>query len=321
MNKHHELRAGPDTVHWGYFDATIPPVLRIESGDRVTLSNVSGGPAMLPKDPRFEILPEHHAVHARHSGDVGPHIMTGPIFVAGAEPGDVLEVRIETIKPRQNWAYNVIRPLWGTIPEDFGDTYRVVHIDIDVEAGTASPPWGGTLRLAPFFGNMGVAPPAAWGRQTSTVPRDFGGNIDLKELVAGTTLYLPVFVPGALFSAGDGHGLQGDGEVCVSAIEMALEGTFELIVRKDLRFRQPRAETATHFITMGFDVDLDTAAKCATRDMIALIGEKTGLCREDAYSLMSLACDLRVTQMVNINRGVHAMIAKDVLHPLKRPTP
>lgn len=311
--KHYKLRAGPDTVHWGYFDAGIPPVLTVESGDRVTLTNVSGGPAMLPGDPRFEVLPEHRAVHARHNGDLGPHIMTGPVSVSGAEPGDVLEVRILDVKPRQNWAYNVIRPLWGTIPEDFGDTYRVVHIGIDIESGTASPPWGGTLRLAPFFGNMGVAPPPSWGRQTSTVPRDFGGNIDLKELVAGTTLYLPVFVPGALFSAGDGHGLQGDGEVCVSAIEMALEGTFELIVRKDLRFRRPRAETPTHFITMGFDVDLDTAAKNATRDMLALIVEITELGREDAYSLMSLACDLRVTQMVNISRGVHAMIAKDVL--------
>jgi acetamidase/formamidase len=311
---HHNLDAGADTVHWGYFDADEAPVLTVASGDTVTVTTVSGASEVLPADGSgLDVLPEHRAVLAAHAPTIGPHIMTGPVFVEGAEPGDVLEVRIREVELRQNWGYNVIRPLWGTIPEDFGDTRRTTHIPIDIAAGTASPPWGGTLRLAPFFGNIGVAPPPAWSRVTSTVPRDFGGNLDNKELVAGSTLFLPVFNRGALFSVGDGHGLQGDGEVNVSAVETALRGTFELIVRKDMKLRRPRAETPTHFITMGFDVDLDTAAKDAVRDMIVLIGEKKGLSREDAYALMSLACDLRVTQMVNISRGVHAMLARSVL--------
>src|SRR5215203_4465495 len=126
MARHHQLRAGPGTVHWGYFDASLRPVLEVESGDTLTVTTVAGGPGMLPgADAPFEILPEHGAIHAEHSGDIGPHIMTGPVFIAGAEPGDMLEVRIKTVELRQDWAYNVIRPLWGTIPEDFGETYRV----------------------------------------------------------------------------------------------------------------------------------------------------------------------------------------------------
>ena len=172
-------------------------------------------------------------------------------------------------------------------------------------------PWGKTLALRPFFGVMGTAPPPAWGRVTSLVPRAFGGNLDNKELVAGTTLYLPVFVAGGLFSCGDGHGAQGDGEVCVTAIETALQGTFEFIVRKDLSLASPRAETPTHYITMGIDPDLDRCVEIALRDMISLIGETSRMSREDAYSLCSLAADLRVTQTVNGNKGIHCMLAKE----------
>jgi acetamidase/formamidase len=146
------------------------------------------------------------------------------------------------------------------------------------------------------------------------IPREFGGNIDNKELVAGTSLYLPVFVPGALFSVGDGHAVQGNGEVCLTALETALGGTFELIVHKKMHLRTPRAETPTHYMTMGFDVDLDDAAKQAVREMIALIRDKAGLSPEDAYMLMSLACDLSVTQLVDGNKGIHAMIAKAIVH-------
>ena len=164
--------------------------------------------------------------------------------------------------------------------------------------------------MAPFFGVMGVAPPPAYGAVTSIVPREFGGNMDLKELTAGATLYLPVWAPGALFSAGDGHGVQGDGEVCVTALETALSGTFRLVLRKDLAFALPRAETRTHFITMGFDEDLDDAAKTALRQMIKLLGERFGLAAEDAYMFCSLAVDLRVTQLVDGNKGIHAMLKK-----------
>jgi acetamidase/formamidase len=179
---------------------------------------------------------------------------------------------------------------------------------------TATMPWGAKVPLAPFFGIIATAPPALYGKITSMIPREFGGNIDNKELVAGTTLYLPVFVPGALFSVGDGHAVQGNGEVCLTALETALGGTFELIVRKGMNLRTPRAETPTHYMTMAFDSDLDDAAKQAVREMISLIREKAGLSAEDAYTLMSLACDLSVTQLVDGNKGIHAMIAKSIVH-------
>ncbi|MEI9982201.1 MAG: acetamidase/formamidase family protein [Aliidongia sp.] len=168
----------------------------------------------------------------------------------GAEPGDVLEIRIEAITPAQNWAYTAIGPLRGTLPEDF-PMRRLWHTAIDRQRGVATLPWGMELPLAPFFGVMGTAPPPVYGLQSSIEPREYGGNMDLKELTAGTTLYLPVFVEGGRFSVGDGHGAQGDGEVCLTALETALTGTFRLILRKDLDFKLPRAETATHWITLA----------------------------------------------------------------------
>ncbi|MFQ5693596.1 MAG: acetamidase/formamidase family protein [Nitrospinota bacterium] len=311
MSAHHEIHASPETVHWGYFDAARPAVLRVDSGDRVTLHCLSGEPADLPPEP-FEVLPEHREVHAKAERGPGPHFMTGPVWVNGAEPGDTLEVRILDITLRQDWGWNLILPLEGTLPEDF-PRLRRIHIPLDREAMAAELPWGVRLPLAPFFGIMGVAPPAAYGRINSIEPREHGGNLDNKELVAGSTLYLPVWNEGALFSAGDGHAVQGDGEVCLTAIETALSGTFELIVRKDLSLKIPRAETPTHHITMGLDPDLDDAAKQALREMIALLGEIAGLPPEDAYTLCSLAADLRVTQLVDGNKGIHAMLPKAVL--------
>jgi acetamidase/formamidase len=175
-------------------------------------------------------------------------------------------------------------------------------------------PWGLDLPLKPFFGVMGVAPPPAWGRITSLIPRAMGGNLDNKELGPGAKLYLPVFVPGALFSCGDGHGVQGDGEVCVTAIETALQGRFRLTLRGDLLLDYPRAETPDHYMTMAMDPDLDQCVVRALRDMIVLLGEKRNLSREDAYTLCSLAADLRVTQTVNGAKGIHCMIAKSVVH-------
>jgi acetamidase/formamidase len=309
MPQHHTLHAGPETCHWGFFDAGLKPVLTVASGDTVTLDSVSGGPDILPAGARFDILPEHLAIHRALGPELGAHILTGPIAVADAAPGDVLEIEIISIDCRQNWGYTRIRPLSGTLPEDF-PVRRVWHTAIDRQAGLGTLPWGAEIELAPFFGVMGVAPPPAYGRVTSVVPREFGGNMDLKELTAGTTLYLPVWVPGALFSAGDGHGVQGDGEVCVTALETALTGTFRLRLRRDLAFRLPRAETPSHHITMGFDEDLDDAAKTALRQMILLLRERLGLSAEDAYMFASLAVDLRVTQLVDGNKGIHAMLPK-----------
>jgi acetamidase/formamidase len=316
MQKSHRLAATPNTVHWGYFDAAMPPVLRVASGDRVVIETISGNERNQPVGlSGFDILPEYAAVHARHRQAYGPHIMTGPIHVEGAERGDTLEIRIIDIELRQNWGYNVIQPLAGALPEDFGETDRIIHIPIDIEAKIARLSWGPTLKLAPFFGNMATAPTPAYGRVTSMIPREFGGNIDNKELQAGATLFLPVFNNGAMFSVGDGHAIQGDGEVCVTAIETALRGTFEFIVRKDMHLRLPQAETPTHYLTMAFNVDLDFAAKEALREMLKLVQEKAKISREDAYTFVSLAGDVRVTQLVNGNKGIHVMVPKALLQP------
>lgn len=310
---HHHLKASGATCHWGFFDATLKPVLTVASGDSVTIDTVTGGPEVHPRPGSgFTTPPEMAEVHANAQKTLPGHILTGPVAVEGAMPGHVIEVRIEDVQLRQDWGYNVIRPLAGTLQSDFHE-FRLLHIALDRNAGLGKLPWGTDLPLAPFFGVMGTAPPPAWGRVTSLVPRAFGGNLDNKEMVAGATIFLPVFVEGGLFSCGDGHAAQGDGEVCVTAIETALQGRFTFILRKDLSFVYPRGETPTHHITMGMDPDLDRCAEMALRDMIVLIGEVAGLSREDAYTLCSIAADLRVTQTVNGSKGVHCMLAKSLL--------
>lgn len=307
----HHLKASGKTCHWGFFDASRKPVLTIASGDIVTVDTVTGGPEMHPKkEAGFSTPPEIADVHAHADKTLPGHILTGPIAIEGAKPGHVLEVRIKDVQLRQDWGYNFIRPLAGTLQDDFHE-FRLLHIPLDRKAMVARLPWGKTLALKPFFGVMGTAPPPAWGRVTSLIPRAFGGNLDNKELVPGATLFLPVFNEGGLFSCGDGHGVQGDGEVCVTAIETALQGTFEFILRRDLAFTSPRAETPTHYITMAMHPDLDRCAEDALRDMINLICENSTLSREDAYQLCSLAADLRVTQTVNGNKGIHCMLAKE----------
>ncbi len=309
----HTLRARPETCHWGFFDAALKPVLIVASGDQVVIETVSGGPDALPPTDRFHVPPELTEIHARNERMLPGHILTGPVAVEGAVPGDVLEVEILDVTLRQDWGWNLIKPLAGTFPDDFHTT-RMITIPLDVERMVGRMAWGLDLPLKPFFGVMGVAPPPNWGRISSIVPRAMGGNLDNKELRPGAKLFLPVFVPGGLFSCGDGHAVQGDGEVCLTAIETALAGRFALSVRKDLRLAAPRAETPTHYITMAVDPDLDQCVVAALRDMIALLGEVGGLSREDAYTLCSLAADLRVTQTVNGSKGVHCMIEKSVVH-------
>jgi len=248
---------------------------------------------------------------------VGPHLLTGPVAIDGAEPGDVLEIRILEVALRQDWGYNRNRPLMGTLPDDFPTTHRMT-IRLDAARNVARMPWGLEIPLNPFFGVMGVAPPPEWERLTTVIPRAFGGNIDNRHLTAGSTLYLPVFAPGALFSCGDGHGAQGDGEVNLTAIETALTGTFEFIVRKDMHLDAPLAETATHLITHGFDPDLDRAAEQALRRMIGQIVARSGIKPAEAYALVSIAGDLHVTQLVNQHKGVHCMVAKSLLTNARR---
>lgn len=308
------LNAAPETCHWGYFDAAEPPAVEVESGTEITINTVTGPPQVLP-GPDFHVPPELLEIHAAGGPVLPGHILTGPVAVKGARPGDVLQIDILDIALRQDWGYNVIRPLSGTLPQDFDETHLTILL-LDDARGIAQMPWGLKLPLKPFFGVMGVAPPPAWGRVSTIEPRAHGGNLDNKELVAGTTLFLPVHAEGALFSCGDGHGAQGDGEVCVTAIETALQGRFRLTVRQDLDIAYPEAETADHVITMGMHADLDQAVEMALRRMIAVIVERTGISRPEAYMLCSLAGDLRITQTVNREKGVHMMMAKGNLVPV-----
>jgi acetamidase/formamidase len=310
MAKHH-LEPSVGTCHWGYFDATQKPALTVKSGDVVTIDTVTGNPDVLPDPTKFHVPSVLKSIFAEQK-PLGPHILTGPVYVEGAKPGNVLEIRIHDVSLLQDWGFNIILPLLGTLPYDYNEP-RLVNIPLDKARNVGTMPWGLELELKPFFGVMGVAPPKGWGRITSVAPQPIGGNLDNKELTAGATLYLPVFVEGALFSCGDGHGAQGDGEVCITAIETALRGVFEFIVREDLTFTYPRAETATHYITMGMDPDLDQCAVKALREMIALLREKAGLAHPDAYMLCSLAGDLHVTQTVNGSKGVHMMMSKKLV--------
>jgi acetamidase/formamidase len=310
----HRLDAATDTVHWGFFDAALKPLITVEPGDTVTISTVSGTPGQLPPPGSGLTVPAVLPAILKNVQQRlnGPHILTGPVAVRGAKAGQVLEVRIKSIELNFDWGYNVIRPLAGALPDDF-DTARVIHIPLDRARMVGTLPWGLELPLKPFFGIMAVAPPANWGAIASPPPRRNGGNMDNKELVAGATLYLPIHTDGALFSVGDGHGAQGDGEVCITAIETGLIGTFELHVRDDMTLEWPMAETPTHIITMAFDPDLDDAVVIALRNMIKLICARTNLSREDAYTLCSLAADLRVTQVVNGAKGIHVMLEKTLL--------
>ncbi|HBK81969.1 MAG TPA: amidase [Nitrospinae bacterium] len=306
----HELIATPETIQWGYYNAATKPVMTIASGDTLIVRTESCRADLLDElgDRASEAV---RAILASAKKGPGAHIMTGPVAIEGARPGDVLEIRIKDIQPRYDWGYNGFHPLGGGLPEDFPYT-RVVVVEVDAEAGTGD--WGAGVKvpLAPFFGNFGVAPAPAMGIVSSAPPGEWGGNFDNKEFTAGSTVYIPIFNDGALFSVGDGHGCQGDGEANINGIEMGLIGTFEMIVRKDMSLKVPRAETPTHYILGGFDPILDNAAKMALRETIRFLGELRGMSAEDAYTLCSLAVDLHVTQIVNGYKGVHAMVPKSL---------
>ncbi len=312
MSKRHEIPATPESMVWGYLDSTTEPVLRIASGDTVTLHSFpAGGVECLPPDG--DGVPDGYkaALDTLPQG-AGPHFITGPVYVEGARPGDVLQVDILDVTVSQDWGFVAILPLLGTLPDEFTD-YETIHPKVDHARNVCVMPWGTEIPLDPFFGIIATAPPPAWGRCGSPVPRAFGGNMDNKELRPGTTLYLPVFNEGALFFAGDGHGVQGDGEVCITALETGVTGRFRLTVRKDMELTWPFAENKTHLISVGLDEDLDDAAKQAVREMVRHVCDRTALTRNQAYMMCSLAGNLRVTQMVDGNKGVHMMFPKALL--------
>lgn len=315
MANFHEIDPTPDRVHWGYFASDIAPTIQIASGDIVTVHTLSGEPHdMPPPDGGYTILPHHLEVHSATKRGPGPHLMTGPIGVTGAEPGDSLAIEILDTRLRQDWGFIVILTKYGTLTEDFHREYRRI-VAIDRARRVIHMPWGLQLAARPFFGVIGTAPPPEMGQCNSIVPGAFGGNIDNKEMQPGVTLHLPVFVHGGLVSFGDGHGAQGDGEVCSTAIETAVSGTVRIELEKRTRIERPWAENSTHLMTMSFEEDLNEAVKVALRDLIKLIGQKSGLSPEDAYLLCSVAADIRITQVVNLRKGVHAMIPKWALEP------
>ncbi|HEY2378577.1 MAG TPA: acetamidase/formamidase family protein [Gemmatimonadaceae bacterium] len=311
----HTLMPSPATVAFGYYDAAATPVLRVHSGDEVIVgTEITSSPTRLeqvgvkPADIQTSLRAIYDSVKVRGPGG---HILTGPIYVEGADSGDVLEIRIESIELAIPYAYNGFGPRRGFLPEDY-EYAKTKIIPLDKKHMTAQFAPGITVPLHPFFGSIGVAPPASMGRISSAPPGIHAGNLDNKELVAGTTLYIPVWAKGALLEIGDGHAGQGNGEVDITAMETSLTGRFKLIVRKDLHLTMPRAETPTHWITMGIDSNLVTATKQAVREAINFLVTTKGLSRDDAYMLTSVACDVDITELVDGTLGVHVMIPKNI---------
>ena len=314
-----KLAATPTTVAWGFYSAHATPALTVHSGDTVRVETLStcGSPERLEKEgvAPGEIPASMRRLYAAKDIDKGPggHILTGPIAIAEAQPGDVLEVRIQKIEMDVPWSCNGFGVGRGYLPNDFpyGRT-KIIPLDRDTarEHGVAQFAPGIRIPLHPFFGSMGVAPPESAGRYNSTAPWMHGGNMDNKELVAGTVLYLPVHAAGALFEVGDGHAGQGNGEVDITALETMLTGTFQFVVHKNERLLWPRAETPTAWIAMGFDEDLNEATKMAIRNMIDFLVTEKHLSHDDAYQLSSVAVDLEITQLVDGKVGVHAMLPK-----------
>jgi acetamidase/formamidase len=314
------LLATPTTVAWGYYSAHAKPALTVHSGDTVSIQTLStcGSPERLKTigvadaDIPPYVVDIYNKVPASEKGP-GGHILTGPVAIAEAEAGDVLEVRIQKIDIDVPWACNSFGAGRGFLPNDFPYS-RTKLIPLDRKAKTANCGPGITIPLHPFFGSMGIAPPEGAGKYNSAPPWMHAGNIDNKELVAGTTLFIPVNAKGALFEAGDGHAGQGNGEVDITALETQLTGTFQFIVHKDQHLLWPRGETPTQYIAMGFDEDLKTATEMAVRNMITFLSEQNPdhphLSREDAYSLISVGCDVDITQLVDTKSGVHVMCPK-----------
>jgi acetamidase/formamidase len=312
------LTPSPQTVHIGYFLSTLKPVLTIDSGDIVTIETAAAlDPAIIDQSGAVpaSAVPQYVRDIFREVKDRGPafHILTGPIEIRGAMPGDVLEVRVLEINIAVPYGYNRQRPYTGALPDEFPAMWQRV-IQLNRAAKTAELTRGVVVPLdRPFFGTMGVAPDPSMGRISSSPPGIHTGNIDNKDLVAGTILYMPVHASGALFSTGDGHAAQGQGEVDLSAIETGLRGKFQFIIHKDMKLTWPRAETPTHWIVMGLHPNLEDAMKIAVRETINfLTGRFPKLTREEAYMIASVAVDYHVTQVVDGTKGIHGMIPKAI---------
>ena len=343
----HHLPSRPETVTWGWFPVDRPPVLTIRSGDTVRIDTLTHAGATQDDDPDTylgslgvesdEILPDVRDFWAsradrQREGRSG-HVITGPIYIDGAEPGDMLEVQILDFETRVPYGVNNTGPTSGV----FGPTYPGTRMDdppLDtprerhlirtaVVGGREVALFSENIHvpLAPFLGIMAVAPAdpsvgqpgvTVTGVQSSRPPGAFGGNLDVKDLTAGTTLYLPVFQPGARFYSGDPHSAQGDGEVSGTAIEQSLTGVFRFILHKGQTIAGPRAETDTHYIMMGIDLDLDRALRMAVSEVVSFLVAEHGLTPGKAFSLASIAVDFHVAEAVDLTQVVSGKIPKSL---------
>ncbi|WP_379012612.1 acetamidase/formamidase family protein [Parasediminibacterium paludis] len=307
------LTQSPATVVWGNYWSEAKPALRIQSGDFVRIHTLlTSNPERLEAAGVAPDQVEKELREVQTVKDRGPggHVLTGPIFIEDAEPGDVLEVRIVSIDLAIPYGYNAIGQSGFLSDEIFDRNMKIIPLDAKKMIGHFAE--GIDIPLHPFFGSMGVAPPKEAGRWNSAPPWIHGGNLDNKELVAGTSLFIPVHVKGALFEIGDGHAAQGNGEVDITAIETSLKGNFQFIVHKGKKLLFPRAETATHIIAMGCDRDLNAATHIAVREMIKYLMEEKKMTQAEAYMLCSVAVDVNITQLVDGNVGVHAMLPKAI---------
>jgi acetamidase/formamidase len=314
--KTHRLEATPATVAVGYYWSDAKPALRIASGDIIDVDTLlTNNPTGLARAGVADdkIQASLKAITAEVTGDrrgPGGHILTGPVYVEGAQPGDALEVKILSIDLPLDYGYNGCS---GFVPENCerGMPSKILMLDRKTMSAEFAP--GIVIPLKPFFGSMGVAPAPDLGRVSSNPPGRHAGNMDNKELVAGSTLYIPVFVPGALFEIGDGHAAQGDGEVDQTAIETSLRGRLQLTARKNMPLNFPRAETATDYISMAFDPDLTKATTMAIQEMVDFIAAKWKMSKHQAYQLVSVAGNVAVTQLVDKpNHGVHVRLPKSI---------
>jgi acetamidase/formamidase len=316
------LHATPQTVVWGAIPADKPPVLRIASGQVVKIDTVSQQPLNHQDPATFfpaagiapeHVLPEAIAIYrsVTKSPPGGPHVLTGPVYVEGAEPGDMLEVRVIDVEFRVPYGVNGTGPGSGVLPDLLSERVTPT-IRLDLERKVALVAAGVEVPLAPFMGIMAVAPPRDLSPVSTKPPGPWGGNMDFRHLIAGSKLYLPVFNSGALFYTGDGHGAQGDGEVDGAAIEISLAPTLQFIVHKaeGKTMKWPRAEDATHDYVMGMDEDLDVALQEAVREAVEFLQRKANLTPAQAYALSSFNVDFRIGEAVNSVKMVYGAIPK-----------
>jgi acetamidase/formamidase len=317
------LGSRPETVIWGYFSARVAPVLRIKSGTTVRIDTMSHQGLLTRDDPVTffgaagirpdEVLQDAKDIYAKvpHPKGLGVHVLTGPIWIEGAAPGDMLEVRVVDLEFRVPYGVNNTGPGSGVLPTLVDKpTPRIIKTDLARKV--ALLPGGIELPLSPFLGIMGVAPPPDLIIVSSGPPGRWGGNLDLRVLGVGATLYLPVFNDGALFYTGDPHGVQGDGEVDGGALEQSLTATLQFVLHKGAgsAMRGPRAEDAANYYALGLDLDLNTAMKTAVRETVELLQEKAGVTAAEAYAIASMGIDFKVAEAVDSVQLIYGTVPK-----------